>query len=61
MITQDKLDKETLIFIIDILDYQFQCLKSMNEEDGIHQEDRIKYGQRLEGIRQAINKIEEYL
>ena len=40
MITQDKLDKETLIFIIDILDYQFQCLKSMNEEDGIHQEDR---------------------
>jgi hypothetical protein len=33
----------------------------MNEEDGIHQEDRIKYGQRLEGIRQAINKIEEYL
>lgn len=61
MISSDKLDKDTLLFIVDMLDYYFHCLKSMNEEEGIHPEDRIKYGQRLEGMRQAINKVEEYL
>ncbi|GEM_PF-4896180 len=61
MISSDKLDRDTLLFIVGALDYYFHLLKDLSEEDGIHPEDRIKFLERLEGMRQAINKVEEYL
>lgn len=61
MISSDKLDKDTLIFIIDVLDYQYHFLKDLRDEFETKQEEFMRYDQRLEGIRQAIKKIEEYL
>ena len=61
MISSEELDRETLIFVIDMLDYQYHFLKDLRDGFDLNQEEFTRYDQRLNGIRQAINKIEEYI